>query len=234
MQCPLKNPLGQTDRQTLWKETFVASSLFWPHVVSHFEPWTSNSCYTLKRCIMKFFRRHFQILMQEVKKAESPALWGPRSKSHYCTGWSKSHEILSWHVLHLSRNKLQGNQKTKINVTLSAGSFRRVQRYIISLFSSCLMQQREEFLQWLLKCTAHYFDLLDTEKSGNVSMNSFWQVKRERDATWRSTMNTVCTSEKDILALRLFENKKPTGASMLKYHVTRMCSCIVTVIPCVY
>jgi hypothetical protein len=44
-------------------------------------------------------------------------------------------------------------------------------------------------------------------------------------------MNTRCTCEKDILALRLFEDNR-TGASRLQHDVTCVGSCIVTTILC--
>jgi hypothetical protein len=43
-------------------------------------------------------------------------------------------------------------------------------------------------------------------------------------------MNTHCTCEKDILALRLFEGNWRTGTSMLQHDVTCVGSCIVTAI----
>jgi hypothetical protein len=52
----------------------------------------------------------------------------------------------------LSKNKLHWNQKTKNNVILSVGSVHCIQWCMHSLFSSCLMQPGEEFLQWRLKC----------------------------------------------------------------------------------
>jgi hypothetical protein len=47
--------------------------------------------------------------------------------------------------------------ENKNNVILSVGNVHRVQRWMHSRFSSCLMQAGEEFLQWRLKCTAQYF-----------------------------------------------------------------------------
>jgi hypothetical protein len=46
-------------------------------------------------------------------------------------------------------------------------------------------------------------------------------------------MNTCCTCEKDILALRLFEDNWRTDASGLQHDVTCVGSCIVTAIFCV-
>jgi hypothetical protein len=60
-------------------------------------------------------------------------------------------------MFYLSKNKLHWNHKTKNIVILSVGNVHRVQRCMHSLFSLCLMQHGEEFLQWRMKCTPHYF-----------------------------------------------------------------------------
>jgi hypothetical protein len=44
-------------------------------------------------------------------------------------------------------------------------------------------------------------DMFGAGESGNVSLNSLWQNKKERDARQCSTMNNRCTSEEDILAV---------------------------------
>jgi hypothetical protein len=71
------------------------------------------------------------------------------------TGWSESHATHSWHMFYLSKNKVHWNQKPKNNVILNLRNVHCVHRCMRSLFSSCLMQPGEEFLQWRLKCTAH-------------------------------------------------------------------------------
>jgi hypothetical protein len=68
-------------------------------------------------------------------------------------------------------------------------------------------------------------DLFSTGRSGNVTLNSLWQVKYERNAKQCSTMNTRCTCEKDILALRLFKDSCWTGASTLHRDVTCVGCC---------
>jgi hypothetical protein len=94
------------------------------------------------------------------------------------TEWSKSHATHSGHMFYLSKNKLHWNQKTENNVILSVGNVHFIQQCMHLFFSSCLMQPGEEFLQWCLKCTVKYFvSILGIEESGNVSLNSFWQVK---------------------------------------------------------
>jgi hypothetical protein len=60
-------------------------------------------------------------------------------------------------MFYLSKNKLHWNQITKNNVTLSVGNVHCIQLCMHSLFSSCLMQSGEEFLQWNFKFTAQYF-----------------------------------------------------------------------------
>jgi hypothetical protein len=57
--------------------------------------------------------------------------------------------------------------ENKNNVILSVGNIHRVQRCIHSLFSSCLMQLGEEYLQLRLKCTAQYFVSILVMCAGN-------------------------------------------------------------------
>jgi hypothetical protein len=61
------------------------------------------------------------------------------------------------HIKFVKKKNYTEIRKQKNNVILSVENIHRVQRCMHSLFSSCLMQPGEEFLQWCLKCTAQYF-----------------------------------------------------------------------------
>jgi hypothetical protein len=139
----------------------------------------------------------FDALRKATKTADYPCVWllVDRSAFHWsgnkftlffseclwrwsCTGWSKSDTTHSWHMFCLSKNKLHWNQKTKNNLILSVVNVHCVQRCMHSPFSSCLMQLGKEFLQWCRRFTRRdIVDLFCTGESGNVSLNSFWQVK---------------------------------------------------------
>jgi hypothetical protein len=66
------------------------------------------------------------------------------------------------------------------------------------------------------------------------TLNTFWQIKYERDARQCSTINTCCICEKYIVASRLFEDNWQTGASRLQRDVTCVSSRIVTGILCLF
>jgi hypothetical protein len=93
---------------------------------------------------------------------------------------------------------LKPENKIKLKkAILRVGDVHFVQQWMYSLFSSCLMQLREEFL-----CHGNgspdeiIVDLFGTGELGNVSLNSVCQVKSERDARRCLTMNTRWTSKK--------------------------------------
>jgi hypothetical protein len=146
-------------------------------------------------------------------------------------------------MLYLSKNKLHSNQKTNNNVTLSVGSVDRVTKFDgyrpnyrhlrpkvdrNGLCSSRFLCHRNGTPEEIMSVC------FGTGESGNVSINSFWQVKQERDARWCSTVNTGYNCEKDILTLRLFEDSWRTGASKLQDDVNLVGCCVVTAISCVY
>jgi hypothetical protein len=144
----------------------------------------------------------------------------------YYTEWSKSPATKSWHMFCVPENKLHWNQETKNNVILSVGNAHRFQRCMHSLFSSCLMQPGEEFLQW--PETVHqtiYCRFVWHRRIGKCIPKLILASL---------TMNTLCICEKDIIAIRLFEDSWRTGASRLHHEVTCVGSCIVTAILCVY
>jgi hypothetical protein len=88
-------------------------------------------------------------------------------------GWSKSQATHSWHMIYLPKSfcSLKSENKKQCKIECWKCPPR-------SLFSSCLMQPGEEFLQWRKRFTRRdTVDLFGTGESGNVSLNSFWQVK---------------------------------------------------------
>jgi hypothetical protein len=109
------------------------------------------------------------------------------------TEWSKCYATHSWHVFYLSKSKLHRKQKTKTMLYLSVGNVHRIERCMHSLFSSCLMQPSEEFLQWRLKCTAQYFVVLKSEHSLHLwkrhpCTSTVWRQLtdwRKQVTTWR-------------------------------------------------
>jgi hypothetical protein len=140
------------------------------------------------------------------------------------TGWSECRGIQSWHFLFLKKQIILNAENKECYNCL--GNVNRAQRCTHSLFSSPLMQPGDEFLQWqqMVHQTRHC-RFVWQRRIGNVSLNSFWQVKWERNFRWCSASNNHCTCEEDILALRLLKDNWRTGASRLQHDVTCMGSC---------
>jgi hypothetical protein len=76
-------------------------------------------------------------------------------------------------------------------------------------------------------------NLFCTEDSGNVSLNSLWQVKYKWDARQRSTTNAPCTCKKTPVPSTV-ERQWTDWHERVTSWYTSMGSCIVTVILCVY
>jgi hypothetical protein len=96
------------------------------------------------------------------------------------TEWSKSHATHSWHMFYLSKNKLHLNQKTKKKKQCYIKCWKSPPRSIPSLNTE---GRPEQFLSCALPVSRKRFtrrdivNLFGTGESGNVSQNSFWQVK---------------------------------------------------------
>jgi hypothetical protein len=106
------------------------------------------------------------------------------SPTRHTTGWSKSHATHSWHTFYLSKNKLHWHQKTKNNVKCwKCPERNKVWRISTKLSSLNTEGRPERFLSCTLPVSRKRFtrrdtvDLFGTGESGNVSLNSFWQVK---------------------------------------------------------
>jgi hypothetical protein len=94
------------------------------------------------------------------------------------TEWSKSDTTYSWRMFYLSTNKLQWNQKTKNNVIFVC--WKCSPRSAIHAFTIFVVFGA---IRWRVPVSRKRFtrrdtvDLFGTGESGNVSLNSFWQVK---------------------------------------------------------
>jgi hypothetical protein len=73
-----------------------------------------------------------------------------------------------------------------------------------------------------------------TRETGNMSLNSFWQVMLERDARWWSTINTRCSCCKISCSSTVGKKNLRPGAGRLQHGVTCVGCCTVTAILRVY
>jgi hypothetical protein len=93
------------------------------------------------------------------------------------TEWSKSHATHYWHMFYLSKNKLHLNQKKKTMLYYVLEMSTAFSDACIHSFPHVWCNP-VKFLQWRKRFTRRdIVDLCGTGESGNVSLNSFWQVK---------------------------------------------------------